>query len=370
MAIAYSGPRAQTLELQVNSGINGIEAQNIYLETIIRDVQPLLQSPFLLNLIKNTQSDSGRNEFKNTRYYYDVKSTDATLISNSSNAMINDPRTIVAEQLKVEVRQLAPVEYAKKFSGFLRDLLADGVANIASQHLAGFIHQRWLKKQELAFGDCLYWANQVQTKITTTDSTATTFDKGAHVVEVEYTTANSIYQDLAKAIQNFQRLGAYNSQQTWNKNIPYLNGVSKSDMLILMSDEIASILLQTPGLFASDSGNELFRKLGLKNILGVECLITSQLPVGVNFMIITTGNHGSIGYEEIGNVSIKSISGKSMPVLNTTAVMTNDPNWSGAYRIDYSDSYKLGVILEDTIFASIQPNTTIPNAPLQPKLSA
>lgn len=97
-------------------------------------------------------------------------------------------------------------------------------------------------------------------------------------------------------------------------------------MLILMSDEIASTLLRVPGLFASDSGNELFRKLNLKNILGVNCLITSQLPAGVNFMIITTGTHGSIGYEEIGNVSVKAISGKSMPVLNTTAVMVNDPN--------------------------------------------
>lgn len=365
MAIAYSGPRGQSLLLQVK-GVSGQGDQNIYLETIMKDINPLLQNSFILNLIKNTSTKDGRNAYVNSRYYYTIKSQHATKISDSTTAMITDPRTISTENIDVEVRQLAPVEYAKKFGGALRDLEIDGLENVASEKLASFIYQRWLTKQADAFNDCLYWANQVQTKIVGADATATTFEAGAHLVTATYTTSNQIYQDLTKAIQNFQRLGAYNSKQTWNQDIPYLNGVPKTDMLILMSDECASILLQTPGLFASDSGNELFRKLGLKNILGVECLITSQLPAGVNFMIITTGVHGSIGYEEIGNVSIKNIQGKMLPVLNTSAVMVNDPNWSGFYRIDYADAYKLGVILEDTIFVSAESTVTIPTAPLNP----
>lgn len=54
----------------------------------------------------------------------------------------------------------------------------------------------------------------MQATIQGIDPQATSFVNGAHLVTATYTTADEIYNDLTKAIQNFQRLGAYNSKQT------------------------------------------------------------------------------------------------------------------------------------------------------------
>lgn len=356
MAIGYSGPRAQTMLLKVADGIS-TDKKEVYLHTIIREVQPMLAGPFILNVIKNT-NNSQANVMANARYYYNMKKSDAELLTNE-NGLVKDPTTLTAEDINLEVRQLAPVEYGKKLKGSLRDLEETGLANAASVAIADFIVQRRLTKQNTAFNMCLSSAKATQAKVAAADGAATTWAKGAHFVQTDYNDAEAIYNDLRIALSSFKKLGQDNAYTRYNREIDYVMGIQPNDMLILISDDAAGLLLGKAGLYASDSGNELFKKLNLKEFLGVPMLITSTLPAGVNWMIITTGRAGTIGYEEVGTVALKAISGKEMPVLQAEAVMVSDPNWSGYYRIDISDIYKLGVIFDDLVFASVTTSTTI-----------
>lgn len=356
MAIAYSGPRGQTMLLTVNNGKDA--AQNVYIHTVIKEVQPLLKTPFILNMIKNTNNDES-HRFVNTRYFYNVKRTPGTKISDSENAMITDPRNLASENIKLEVRQLAPVEYAKKLSGAFRDLGLEGCKNTASVAIADFMMERRLDKQEEIFSDLQKAAIAKQKEIVAAAATATSFVEGAHAVQATYNSAQELYDDLNSAINEFMKLGQSNAKIDYNQKIQYVRGIPKQDMFILITHEMAALLLEKPGLYASDKGNELFQKLDLKWFLGVPFFISSQLPAGVNFMIITTGTHGTIGYEEVGNVSFKKDNnGKDIEVLEGTAIMLPDPQWSGFYRIDITDCYKMGIIFDDLVFVSTTNSVT------------
>lgn len=364
MAIGYSGARSQSMLLQVQDTIGGVSPQNIYIHTVMKEVQPLLTNLFILNYIKNTNNDKeNSNKWVNSRYYYNIKKSAGVVIQNTEGTVV-DARTLDSENLNLVVKQLAPQTVAKKFQGAFQDFDLPGLKETASIAIADYIVQRRLTKQLEIFTEAVNDAITLQATIKAADANATTFKTGAHAVNATYTTADEIYADLANALNSFQRLGNANAYGVFNKNIDTAIGIQKHDMIILLSDECAATLLEKPGLFASDAGNELFQKLDLKKILGVPTLISSQLPEGVNFMIITTGRCGALGYEEIGEVVFKASETGSVKVMEGTAVMVRDPQWSGYYRIDYAESFKMGVIFEEFIFVSTQ-NSITPDSETQ-----
>lgn len=349
MAIGYSGPRGQSMLLKVDDR-SGTD-KSVYIQTKMLELQPLLTQPFILNLIKNTNG-SNTNEFVNSRYYYNKKSGAATKISDSTDGVIVDPTTIEAESMTFVTKQFAPEQWAKKFKGAYLDLTLDGLTNAAAIKMSDYIIESRVTKQNRVFNEALSAAKQVQD---TSLSTLTTFKTGAHFVKTTYVDANAAYKDLSQAIISFQKLGAANAIGQFNKDIPYVLGVPKQDMLVLMSDEFASMLFEKAGLFASDVGNnKLFQQLDLKLVLGVPAMITSTLPEGTNFMIITTGRCGALVYEEVGNVAFKKVDGKTIATLESNATMVTDPNWSGFYRIDYADIFKMGVLFPELIFVSTE----------------
>ncbi len=360
MAIGYNGPRGQTLELKVSSGINGSAAQNIYLETVVSQIQPLLKAPFILDVIKNTTGDSAHQD-KNSRYYYNKKSGAETLIAQGDDrGMVTDPRTLGIENISEYVAQLAPQKYAKKLGGMLEDLKVAGLENAVSVKIADYLEQSRRSKQIQAFESILAAAKQVQ-KLPAFTS-ATTLEGGAHLVTGTYTDGKVLTKDLSKAIISFKRFGAPNASLQANRDIPYCLGINAEDMLILLNEELAPLLFEAnQGLYASDTGlNQLFRDLNIKKLFGVPLMTTTQLPAEVNFMIIATGTHGTIGYEEIGNVANVPYKNQLIPVMEKDANMVLDPNWSGAYRIDIYDNYKLGVILKELAIVSVTSDTSIP----------
>ena len=148
MAIGYSGPRAMSMLLEVNSGVAGAaDKKKVYLSTGIAALQPMLAAPFILNVIKNTSRTNASNGNVNSRYYYEQKSGNATLISNSENSVIVDPRTLESENIEVTVKQVAPQSVAKKFSGARKDFEVEGLENLASSKIANYMIQRRLNKQ-------------------------------------------------------------------------------------------------------------------------------------------------------------------------------------------------------------------------------
>ncbi len=353
MAIGYSGPRAMSMLLNVNSGVAGTpDNKKVYLSTTIAALQPMLAAPFILNVIKNTSRTEGSNGNVNSRYYYQQKSGKATLISNSDNSMIVDPRTITAENIDVTVKQVAPQSVAKKFSGARRDFEIEGLENLAAAKIASYMVERRLDKQIAAWQLLFSGAQATQKNLVAADSAAVTWDKGAHWVKESFTTADDIYDALRTSISKFKKLGLSNAPSKFNQDLLCVKGIQANDMLIVMNTEMSSLLLGKQGLYASDSGNELFQKLNLKTIWGIPLLIDDTLPEGTNFMIFTTGTHGALAYEECGTIAQQKSNGMSIATLEQSATILPDPQWSGFYRIDYEETYKMDIIFPELVFVS------------------
>ena len=352
MAIGYNGPRAQTMLLNVSPGIQtgGKDTkQPVYIHTECAQLQPMLRTPFILDLIKNSNRTEANNSIANSRYYYAAKQGDATQITGPDNQLIKDPVTLEEEEAEILVAQLAPESFAKKFKGSLRDLQTRGLENSAAMIVSGFLEQRRQVKQMTAWKLAIDAAQKVQN---TSLSDATTFKEGAHYVNATYNTPKEAYDDLVAAINSFRSFGLPGAKHKYNQDLPMCMGINDEDMVIITTSEFAGKLFETPGLYASDKGNELFQKADLKYVLGVPFLVTNTLPAGTNFMIITTGTHGTIGYEQCGNIAQKKIGGQMMSVLEGTANMVPNPNWSGFFRIDCEDIFKLGIIFADLCIVS------------------
>ncbi len=153
MAIGYNGPRAQTMLLNVSPGIQtgGKDTkQPVYIHTECAQLQPMLRTPFILDLIKNSNRTEANNSIANSRYYYAAKQGDATQITGPDNQLIKDPVTLEEEEAEILVAQLAPESFAKKFKGSLRDLQTRGLENSAAMIVSGFLEQRRQVKQMTA----------------------------------------------------------------------------------------------------------------------------------------------------------------------------------------------------------------------------
>lgn len=158
---------------------------------------------------------------------------------------------------------------------------------------------RRTKKSFEAIAALISAAADVQTKIEAADANATTFAKGAHVETKAITTAEEAYKSFTDAISNFQRIGTDTAEVALNKNYAHTEGINKDDMFAIMSPEFEALVLGKPGVFASESGNALFKKAGIKSLLGVQTISNISIPANVNFIIVTTGMNGTYGYEDV-----------------------------------------------------------------------
>lgn len=347
MAISYTGPRGSTYQLSVND--NGVN-KTIYLQTKMVELQPTLKTTNFLNLIKNTAGVGMYDANCNTRYYYNIKEEgDLDVIYNSEGLQI-DPRTLEVKEFSVVAKQLAPITRAKKFGGYKIDLKTQGLENVVATKMADYINQVRLDDQRTMLMQAINEAaNFQEDKL----NSYTTFDEGAHfVINKQITDGNEAHDHLCEALDNFQRLGSKNAAQEINQKLPHCNGVPLSDMVIIASNSFTTKLKKVPGVFAGPMGNELFMKNGIDMVEGVPYIATSQLPKDVHFIILTTGNHGAIAYEECGTITEMVIAGKNQSVMNHQIIMVDDPNWTGCYRIDYSNTIKKDILFPDLIFVS------------------
>ncbi len=347
MAIAYSGPRAQSYTLTIDDNGN---KKNIYLHTQMANLQPTLKQTNILSLIRNTNANNMFSAYANSRYYYNIKESGELSTIRDETGMVVDPRTLKGTELQVTAKQLAPITRVKMFTGFKDDLKIQGLENVAAIKMADYIAQVRLNDQKDLFTKAI---NDVALYQQDNLSSFTTFDEGAHFVyNKTIIDGNDAYDHLCEAIDNFQRLGTDFAEQDINKQIPHCNGISPSDMVIIASNSFTTKLKKVPGIFAGPGGNELFMKNGIDLVESVPYIATSQLPKNIHFMIMTTGIHGAIAYEECGDIIQMDLGGKSESIMNFNIVMVNDPNYSGAYRIDFTSVIKKDVIFPELIFIS------------------
>ncbi len=351
MAIGFTGPRAQSYSLLYND--KGTE-KSIYLQTRMVQLQPLLKNTNILSLIRNSSGVGTNDPSSNTRFYFNIKDEGDLSVVRDENGMVVDPRTIKANKMQVIAKQVAPIDRVIKFGGFKKDLDINGLENLVSIKMSDYIYQKRMKDQNTVFQKALLEAADFQ-KVNLDG--LTTFDEGAHYItnkKFGSTDANAAYDHLCEAIDNFTRLGQENASQDVNKTIPHCYGVPLTDMIILASNQFTTILKKVPGLFSSEAGNEMFKQYGLSMVEGVPYYATSQLPRGINFIILTTGIHGAICYEECGSIMSEKIDGKTESVMNFQCKMVDDPEYSGAFRIDFTDTIKMDIIFPELIFVSSQ----------------
>ena len=165
--------------------------------------------------------------------------------------------------------------------------------------MASYIAVRRTRKSFQAVKELIEAAEVVQTKIEGVTATATTFKLGAHLERKEVVTSEDAYQIFTSAISNFKRIGTQTAQEDLNKGYSHVEGIGAEDMFVIMAPEFEALILGKPGVFASESGNELFRKAGIKGILGLQTISNISIPADTHFIIVTTGMNGTYGYEDV-----------------------------------------------------------------------
>lgn len=326
---------------------NAGQAQKIEVTTQVGTVIPALTVPSILSLIRNTSVTVAKDMNSNTRYIAEVKAKSEVLISKSdgkTGTFTKDPRNLTASDLEVMVCELTPEMEGAKYRNIEWDGTVEGFSDLLGRKMASFIAIRRTKKSFRAIKELIQASEATQTNIVAQTATATNFDEGAHVEKLDINSSEDAYNLWVRATSNFQRIGTEDAIGL-NKDYAHAEGIAPEDVFVIMSPEFEAKLLGKQGVFASQSGNELFRKAGITEVLGIQTTKAIAIPKNVHFIVVTTGANGTYGYEEVaggekGNILI-------------------DPDWSFAKRLDCQDTFTMGVVLPFQVFTAMKAGTTV-----------
>lgn len=329
----------------------------IDLTDILGQVSPLLMSPAILDLIRNTSVKPAASITGNSVYAGTVKPiSEQTITKNGNsagNVLAKDPRAKTSREIEAMVSRHAAEQFADKLHGLGYDLnTPSGRAELALQ-VAGWIGLRRMEKSIKLIDEAIKAADVVQADIVAgfTDkhgvrgviaaqAGATTFAKGAHVETKAVSTSDDAYTLFAAATANFRRLGLATSKNLADKQYSRSIGMTKKDVFVIMTPEFEALILAKAGVFASTEGNALYKKASIKEILGIPTTTALELPEDVNFMVITTGINGALGHQLIGDGIASNI--------------VVDPDWTFGQRVDMVDNFTLGVVYDYQIFVQKQ----------------
>lgn len=333
-------PRSQTVEV---TGVttDGKETGKIDITTKVGTMIPALTIPDILQLIRNTSVEAAQNIKQNSRYVAETKAGEEVIISQSdgkTGTLTNDPRTMTAEDLEILVATINPEMKGKKYRNLEWDENTETFQDALARKIASFIAVRRTRKNFRAIREMVAAAEDIQTKIVAVTSTAITFKLGAHVEVKAIATADDAYDKFVDAVTEFQRIGTPEAVEQLNIKYAHAEGIGKPDIIVIGSPEFEAKILGKPGVFASESGNALFKQAGIKKILGLDFTSSITLPRDVNFIVVTTGMNGTYGYETVDG--------------GTKGRIVTDPDWSFAKRLDLKDTFSMGVVLPFQIYVS------------------
>ena len=295
-------------------------------------LSPILTSPSILDVIRNTTAVLSKDQNGSTIYKLSVKPDSDLYITydegQKKSVMKLDPRTAAFEEIEEYALRINPQLRGKKYRSLAWDGDMATIGQLLSTYVASFMEVRRVQKELTAFT----MLDDAAKAISITGD-PTTFKTGSHIETITtQPTADDLYKAFADARTLALSLGLDKAPGDENKNYKHAIGTSVLDWVCIMSPEASSILKTKNGIFNSAPGFEAFSSLGIQAVLGVNVLISNLLPDGVNFMFITTGRQGTIGYQLVG----KMIGGTIIP----------DPDAYGlAYRLNLWDQYSLGVVI-------------------------
>ncbi len=339
---------ALTLPKSYTVSVTTVDAQgqrhNIELDTVLAEIAPYLSTPTIIELIANT-SAVDTSKFADIDYRAIAKSEPT--VSYVDGKLVKNPEELEYKTLEINPVRLRPVEIVDKYKLNGIDISADdgSYKDGLARQVINFSDAIRIDNEVLALNNLAFSAQKTQTAIKAAHNEATTFKKGAHVEIKNLTTADDVYNSLSQAKTVIKKIGKPNAATAYDANFKYARGINLTDVVCLIDEEKLDLLLSKSGVFASESGNELFKTARIKNVLGIDVIPTSNLPEGVNWIMVTTGKMGALGYTKIG--------------IGDWFQFDGDPKWQRNQRLHCAREQVLGVIYEQLILASFEEGTNI-----------
>lgn len=333
-------PKSSTVTVETD--VNGVK-EKLPLNTVIAEIAPNLTTPTIISLIANT-SAVDTSKFADIEYRAIAKSQPT--VSYVDGKLVVDQAGADYKTLEVNPVRLKPTEIIDKYKINDIDTFAgqDFEKALADQ-VINFNAALETNNEMLAFNNMAYAAQEAQKKIVADTAGATTFAKGAHVEVKTLATADEVYDAISKAKTVIKRIGKENAKTNYDKNFKYAFGIDLSNVVLLINDEVLDLLLSKQGVFASDSGLEVFKSRRIVSVLGLTCIPTSNLPDGCQFMITTIGKMGALGYTKLG--------------VGDWFKFGDDPEWELNKVLKCARHQVLGVLYDSLILASFEDGTTI-----------
>lgn len=341
MALTLTYGQSSSIKAIANDG----SLQTFDLGVRMSELIPQLTIPSILDLMRNTSAPAV-DSFANMRFYSLAKMRKPTGIYYNGQQQ-TDPSTITADTIRTEIVQLTPVEIGDKLEMNDIDLNTDKFENALALSAGSWIQQNRIEMETYLFREAAIAAQDIQNTIVSNaaDTGATTFKLGAHVQKSNLNTPDDAYNALSDVKNELQKLGLSNAATKFNRDYKFATGINLTDVICVCTPAFLDLIAQKSGLFASEPGFELFKVMGIKRILGLDIVSCNTLPEGVNFMIFTTGIHGSIAYTPIAD-------GLKM-------IIDKNPNWFMGRRLDISKQYIAGIVHPARIWMHVNENVTI-----------
>lgn len=319
------------------TAITTINGNKIDLGYTAGEVLPQLVIPSFIQSASNT-SGIVPDSWQAMRFYQLAKTT-ATL-TYKDGKMVIDPASITSKNLEVEPVQLTPCQIAEKLTIKEMDLFAPKLNESLSKAVGSWMLEQRIQMEIAILNLLVSSAKKVQTKLEKTDADATTIEKGAHFATTNLTTFDEAKKEFWNAVMNFTRIGLPNSKTTYDANNKFATGILLNDILCLCSYEFLNLITSDKALLANSVGyNEIFKDMGVRQILGVNVLPVQTMPLGVNFVLINTGAYGTFAYSSIAD--------------GLTINVVPHPEWSKHLRADLQYKYIAGIVNEQYSIVSV-----------------
>lgn len=326
--------------IKIKAIINGQEKE-INIGTKIAEIAPNLSIPSVIDVIRNT-SVSDPTKFSNVQFRALAKSKPKVTYNNGK--VVVEPGKLERNGLKILITQIAPSRIAEVFELNDIDLDQDDWQDAAAKQIASWLTNLGPELEVNALENLVYSAQEFQKKIIEENSSYTTFKKGAHLETFSELTPDICYNILSDIKNSMSKIGLSSAKTNIDKTFLCSNGIPKSDLIVMVSPEFLDTLMQRPGMFASDSGIEIFKLMNIRIILGLNVVEMATMPDGVHVIAVTTGKLGAYGKGSVAG--------------GNHYCYRDDPTWSKNKIIEVEKSFYSGVVYEQLIFAATEEGKT------------
>lgn len=261
----------------------------------IGDLAPQLAIPNVIDVIVNTTAPNV-DTYADAKFRILAKPTPETVIENGQ--YVKKHTQLKKNGIKVDLATITPTKIAEVFQLDEVDLESGNFEEEITKTAANWLVHVNQVVQRTSIKKMLWAAQEFNKKIIADESNRKTakFANGAHM---EYHPTNSPLtakqaEDAIKRCKYaMQRIGTENAFSEVDQFYKFADGIDLTDIAFICSDEFRDTLLSSDSLKASDSGIQLFKEMDIKRVMGIDMLVTSALPTGAHFVMLTTGRLGA-----------------------------------------------------------------------------